>query len=59
METQGAIKNIPGVTDVLSIANAYSIEKDTVNTKFIAKKLFLKKHVKNFAVNFYYSIFVI
>ncbi len=35
-----SIKLIPGVTDVLSVPSAYDLKKDSVNTKFIAAKIF-------------------
>jgi predicted RND superfamily exporter protein len=35
-----SIKSIPGVTDVLSVPSAYDLKKDSVNTKFIAAKIF-------------------
>lgn len=35
-----SIKDIPGVTDVLSIPSAYNIQKDSINNKFIAHKIF-------------------
>jgi len=40
IELHKAIKSIPGVTDVLSVPFAYSLYKDTVNSKFIANKVF-------------------
>jgi uncharacterized protein len=40
IELHKAIKTIPGVTDVLSVPFAYSLYKDTVNSKFIASKVF-------------------
>ena len=35
-----SIKSIPGVTDVLSVPSAYDLKKDSVNTKFVAAKIF-------------------
>jgi hypothetical protein len=35
-----AIKSIPGVTEVLSVPYAYTIQKDTIHTKFIGSRLF-------------------
>jgi len=35
-----SIKSIPGVTEVLSVSSAYNLIKDTMNTKFIASKIF-------------------
>jgi predicted RND superfamily exporter protein len=35
-----SIKAIPGVTDVLSVPSAYNLTKDSVNTKFVAAKIF-------------------
>ncbi len=34
------IKSIPGVTDVLSVPSAYDLKKDSVNTRFVAAKIF-------------------
>jgi predicted RND superfamily exporter protein len=39
-ELHQQIKNIPGVTDVLSIPYAYTLSKDTIASKFIAQKVF-------------------
>jgi hypothetical protein len=35
-----SIKSIPGVTEVLSVPSAYALHKDSVNTKFVAAKIF-------------------
>jgi predicted RND superfamily exporter protein len=61
-----SIKTIPGVTDVLSVPSAYDLKKDTVNTKFIAAKIFaapytndslLKKHQVAFeSIPFYKNL---
>jgi predicted RND superfamily exporter protein len=40
VELHQAIKSIPGVTDVLSVPFAYNLNKDTINTKFTAHKVF-------------------
>ena len=39
-ELHHQIKNIPGVTDVLSIPFAYNLTKDTISTRFLAQKVF-------------------
>jgi predicted RND superfamily exporter protein len=61
-----SIKTISGVTDVLSVPSAYDLKKDTVNTKFIAAKIFaapytndslLKKHQAAFeSIAFYKNL---
>ena len=40
VELHKAIKNIPGVTDVLSVPYAYNLTKDTMESKFNAHKIF-------------------
>ena len=40
VELHQAIKSIPGVTDVLSVPYAYSLTKDTINTKYLTHKVF-------------------
>ena len=40
VELHKNIKSIPGVTDVLSVPFAYNLLKDTMNSKFIAHKIF-------------------
>ncbi len=61
-----SIKSIPGVTDVLSVPSAYDLKKDSVNTKFVATKIFtppytndsiLKKHKAAFeSIPFYKNL---
>jgi predicted RND superfamily exporter protein len=40
VELHQSIKKIPGVTEVLSVSSAYDLKKDSINTKFIAAKVF-------------------
>ena len=61
-----SIKAIPGVTDVLSVPSAYNLTKDSVNTKFVATKIFtppytndslLKEHQATFeSISFYKNL---
>ena len=59
-----SIKSIPGVTDVLSVPSAYDLKKDSVNTKFVAAKIFtppytndslLKQHKAAFEIIPFYK----
>jgi len=52
IELHKAIKSIPGVTDVLSVPFAYSLYKDTVNSKFIANKVFTTTYTTSFLQEF-------
>jgi predicted RND superfamily exporter protein len=50
-ELHQQIKKIPGVTDVLSIPNAYTLTKDTVASKFIAQKVFHAPYTSDSVLN--------
>ena len=52
-----SIKSIPGVTDVLSVASAYSLIKDTINTKFAAAKIFNPPYISDSLLNANKSVF--
>ncbi len=49
-ELQKDIKTIPGVTEVVSVPNAFTIIKDTVANKFVAHKVFNASYTSDSAL---------
>ena len=52
-----SIKEIPGVTDVLSVPFAYNLTKDTLNSKFIAQKIFNPPYTNDSVLQVHQSAF--
>ncbi len=52
-----SIKEIPGVTDVLSVPFAYNLTKDTLNSKFIAQKIFNPPYTNDSVLKVHQSAF--
>ena len=57
-ELHKSIKSIAGVTDVLSVPYAYTINKDTTASKFIASKLFTPPYTQDSLLQLHKAIFL-